>query len=1287
MSWTRATHLNQWADMELAPRHLPLLVRKLIRRTVPDLTKLNIPANEQTVRPGFDGIVECSVGNRYVPSGNSDWEMGTDLEPKVKASRDIVKRTKELSDAERATTTFVFVTPRPWLKKDEWAEEMRGQGGWKDVVVHDSNDLEHWLDLARDVDAWISFETRQLPAGVQSLEQLWKSLRAIGEHELRPAVFTTSRETEIQSVEQFLSRDPNSLFIQTPGLSDGIDFLAALAAHKSEDFQKGDPAIEPQDLALLQNAVIVFNQDDWRQLAQSDGPLLLIASATMQVSSTDVAHAVQAGHYVIVSGPRGIVPPDKGIELRGVQQYELEKALAESGYSDAQASSVSKSCAGNTAILKRRIATHPDTVLPAWSKPEVAADLAFFALIGGWAHIDPEPASQVDVPEVFRYVPPIDLSILELVGYTTKELDRLIVQWQESPEPFFLRFGDSVLVTSREDAWYLLGDFVTEKQLNQFRDLAILVLEEDNPALELEPEQRWMANVYGKRHSMSGELRRSLVETLAIMATCPTVKHASPGNRFTAIIERVVDSVLPPRCDWKRWASLRSHFRVIAEAAPELFLGRIEEDLKSLAPAIPQLFREHTGGPFHDRLHCELLWALETLAWSPDFLSRLSVLLAKLAAFTSELGNHGNRPENSLHEIFLLWLPHTNAMIRDRIAALKQVLSVVPTVGWQLLLGLLPAGHSVSHNTAMPRWRPWADGWSRDSAHRQLYDYAMAFAALALEHIGEDAQKWSKALEGMLRFNDETTQRVIVSLQRVADMYKGSPDSAFSLWDALRSTIQSHQEHSDADWAFSTETIQELSTVRDQLIPTDPVLRNLWLFEDHVQLPGFRRYEEYKEHDVALGEARTHAIRDIRGASGFDGIRRLFTLGADGRTVGYLCGKHALVTEEEALLPQSLTAVDRSVVAFAASYVIASYDHRGGWDWVNSLYPSKWQSSEKAQLAVWLPFEPEVWDWVESQGQDVHTEYWSRVRAWMREWDEPIIRRAVVELLTARRPFSAIDLVNILREPNKPSDLIAEVLEAGLFQEAAEEIGGISYDIQQLIGCLQADATFDREQLARLEWGYLPFLERSSSETGPDTLVAAAIETPSFYLELIKSAYRGNNNTRHSLEDSDNERFRARRAGEFLDQLDTLPGMDEEGRIDSPTLDAWVRSTLELSVSSGHFEITAHKIGQFMGRAIYRYLDRSEILSHLAPVVESHGSEDLTSGLVNGILNARGATSRSPFDGGKLEHELAAKFGERTRSVRVLSPKLAKCFTTIQAHYEHHALREDEDAERLRSGR
>src|SRR5581483_5851540 len=189
----------------------------------------------------------------------------------------------------------------------------------------------------------------------------------------------------------------------------------------------------------------------------------------------------------------------------------------------------------------------------------------------------------------------------------------------------------------------------------------------------------------------------------------------------------------------------------------------------------------------------------------------------------------------------------------------------------------------------------------------------------------------------------------------------------------------------------------------------------------------------------------------------------------------------------------------------------------------------------------------------ESQEHELQLGYWSQAWGFPHSWDEPTIRRAVTGLLMARRPFSAIKLVRFDEENSRPSDLLAEVLEAGLFQEACEKAGDVGYDVQELIGRLQADASFDRQRLARMEWGYLPFLEPEYSKTGPDTLVAAVLESPSFYLELIQSAYRGKNNEPKPSDESGDTRFRARRAGEFLDHLDRLPGMDDQANIEPPT--------------------------------------------------------------------------------------------------------------------------------------
>lgn len=59
---------------DAAERELPRLVRRLIAETVP-AAEVRMPAGTGVAQPGWDGIVRCSEGDRFVPDGLSVWEL------------------------------------------------------------------------------------------------------------------------------------------------------------------------------------------------------------------------------------------------------------------------------------------------------------------------------------------------------------------------------------------------------------------------------------------------------------------------------------------------------------------------------------------------------------------------------------------------------------------------------------------------------------------------------------------------------------------------------------------------------------------------------------------------------------------------------------------------------------------------------------------------------------------------------------------------------------------------------------------------------------------------------------------------------------------------------------------------------------------------------------------------------------------------------------------------------------------------------------------------------------
>src|SRR5262249_8402456 len=103
-----------------------------------------------------------------------------------------------------------------------------------------------------------------------------------------------------------------------------------------------------------------------------------------------------------------------------------------------------------------------------------------------------------------------------------------------------------------------------------------------------------------------------------------------------------------------------------------------------------------------------------------------------------------------------------------------------------LLPGKMP---TMSHNTYMPRWRPWAEGWSREKLQSQLVEYALALANLTMTVAGSDARRWADALDGMLHVSPETTERVFAVLGAIADAPAKTDDAVFPLWEQLREII------------------------------------------------------------------------------------------------------------------------------------------------------------------------------------------------------------------------------------------------------------------------------------------------------------------------------------------------------------------------------------------------------------------------------------------------------------------------------------------------------------------
>jgi len=322
---------------------------------------------------------------------------------------------------------------------------------------------------------------------------------------------------------------------------------------------------------------------------------------------------------------------------------------------------------------------------------------------------------------------------------------------------------------------------------------------------------------------------------------------------------------------------------LLAEAAPIPFLEALEHQLEGgKACNLVNLFTEE--GIFGSSRHTGVLWALESLSWSPQYLPRAAIALAQLARIDPG-GTATNRPLNSLREIFLLWNPSTNARFAQRISVLDQVLDAVPDVGWRLLVALLPEHQGISFPTAKPIWRDFGVS-EREELTAGLYnDGVRAVTSRFLARLGNNPSRWIALISALHRLYPEDRAAASALFEQFVNSGDTKAAEKAAVWEKLREFLEDHRVHQDAQWALPTEEVGQWQGLLDRITPADPVARHAWLFESHhPNVSGQRSDFGAIEREAKV--ERINAVREVLAVRRPEGVVELASRGSVPGIVG-----------------------------------------------------------------------------------------------------------------------------------------------------------------------------------------------------------------------------------------------------------------------------------------------------------------------------------------------------------------------------------------------------------------
>ncbi|MGC4795626.1 hypothetical protein ACLQ3H_16070 [Micromonospora saelicesensis] len=1294
-----ATDLEQWSERNDSREHLPTLVRRLILAVAAPET-LRMPAAEGVGLPGLDGEVTSPSGAPpFLPPGRSVWELGTGRDPEDKAQRDYRKRVNGSTREEREGVVFVFVTSRRWPGSQRWVDRRTEEDdGWAGIRVLDAEDLATWLALCPGVHRWLASE--QLgrdPHGVIGLRDWYRNWAERTQPVIPAALLLAGRDDRVRRLRDRFRAEPVEQVVASASRDESVAFVAASllaeppqdasnTPHQtSEDLPVDAPAVSGEPVgavldtepgepvgsstaeegdassglarasdasaeleAFLERALVVEDVRAWRRVAAHESPTVLVPL----FAEPEIGDALRAGHHVVL--PRAGRPADD--RLPRLHRQLAREAWTAAGLDHDRADEYARAARRSLASMRRRIGRPGWLRQPPWASDTTANLLAPLLLAGAWVD---------DVQG--------DLEALQSLtdrGWrpTARDLSTLT---SGEDAPLLLRdrqweFADPV------DAWDALNHALTAEDLDAFQSLALGVLGENDPASGLTARERIAASLSdtgAPRRRYSNTMRRGMSTTVAILGAVVGDRELPGGLTGQQRASRVVRALLH-NADAARWHAVADLLPLLAEASPECFLACVEHSLDGTDPPVMSLFAETPDdfGMSSRSSHCPLLWALESLAWSPALVSRVAVVLGRLAD-RDPGGRLANRPRASLAAALHLRIPQGAGDAAMRIAAVDAVRTAAPMAAWHLALDLVNHTNRGMMLVNGPKFRDWPR-----PPHATFNDIVDALDALApriADDAGADPARLAAALALVDRFPEPGRLALLNAAQTAwPDLQKESRRTVLA---SLAERIAMHRRHPDAWWALPDQTLGPFEAFLDAHAlpgshPDDAELFS-WL--------PFRRGLNLDREDPnpeALASARAEAVRRCLN-DGLPAVLRLAEASELPAAVGDAMA--SVTTDHDPAVLDHLASSSQPLHAMAAG--LAAHRQRENAGWLAASVAAR--PAQAAALCRTAAIDETLLTLVDGLEPDTQDEFWRDIQPFGAPDDlTPTVTR---HLLERGRAWTAIELLSHA-DFGADLDLVIQVLTAPALAptEDISRARSPEYTIGRLLDRLE-EAGADNTLLANLEWFYQPLLEHSRR---PIALHRELARDPARFIGLVSLMYRPDPDTgANSADEEENDESASSQAFSaawtvLREWRTPLPGSVNGHLPTTEHMLRWVESVREMLTASDRAQVLPIVLGDALSGAVTDE-DGTWPSEPVRDVLEILGDADLDEHLAIARMNQRGVTTRGLYDGGTQERALADQYSAAADRVRGRWPRSGALLDGLTRSYRDDARREDRSAE------
>lgn len=1206
MKLISATDLIDWANTKDSQQYLPHLIRKLIFAYSNSIKCIYIPVGDSTFEPGFDGIVEQYDDIISIPLGLSIWECGTDARCKSKAESDYKKRSEQTDlSINRSDSTFVFVTPRRFPTKNKWIENKKKDMLWKDICVIEANTLELLLENNPAVSIWFAREHlgKNISLAIYSLDSYWNEIAFSNKinKPMLPDVFLAGREAEVINLCKLLdsSNVSNVIFIKSNSIDESIAFI--YGALNSGHSEKRDEQ--------LAKCIVVKTENDFKEIINANIPQIILIRFNIENNGLINSSTAKKHIILVPCDDQATITPEcqNIINLGIIDNRKFINKLEESGFSKKDSLFLARQSAFQFSIFRRHAGMQ--MISPEWGeKQNNYVCLLPLLLVGAWDNNsagDKELLSEISKQDYNDY-----LTSLNGLKYI-------------SDAPVF-QIGSYYRASSSYDLWANLAKYVTSETLLLFRQTVLKICNEIDPALELDPDKRFMASMFNKSLKYSSAIKAGILETLLIIS--------KNGDSFNGILfnggaqnwcDFLIAEIL--NCASKEfWQSNYSYLQVFAEISPSSFLKAIKDSLKDPDMPIMVLFNNLESSWFVPKYHCNLLWALEGIAFLPAYLSQSCSLLVDLCKLDPGV-KMVNKPINSLVNIFNPRLPQNSSTFEDMFEVIiASVSNRNSEVAWKLCmdsLHFLVHGVSISPNYR-PKWTQILDPHDRIIMNNELAEYIDNIFDLLLTSTNLTEKKLAKLLEISTKYDIARFNKVALFIEKNTENINHTESL---IYKKIRRIINLNLEHPDAEWALQVKYIKKLENLKAVLYPKDLLTQAVFNFENTHLLV-------INDHTRA---ADTEIVQNLYLKNGLDGIIALIKHVSRIYDLPLACKDLIKSKKEWKILYKLLESKDKNELIFIQTLIYQmSIDKSAKWlkNQFNKILTADINLEGQANFLLSLQNSNVVYVFIDSLDMGLQELFWQKVNIGINN-DINLRVYLIHKLVSVGRYFAILRSFSFAISDIK-SDIILKILYLAGTQDALDKELLDRHMIYMIFSELDKRNDFKKDQLVQLEWLFLPILCAVGSTRTPKLLHDEMAKSPSLFMDAVCAVYKSDNeeiNMAEAGSAQENSKDMAYTALALLESWKVIPGTIESHcetqlvknyDINYELLIEWITIVREIALAKGRSAIVDILIGKVFANSP----KDNGLWPHksICKVIDEIDSDYIAEGIITGVHNKRG---------------------------------------------------------------